>query len=205
MPHADLGLLTGDARPLIFRIRDDDPSAYAVGDVVIDSGQLLDGVPIASIWRPQPPGRSLLWSVWNSCGVIVGIGPTPPANPKLGDSPPVIQPGVRPSPAFVWVLRAGDNTFDIVGDSTMPARSEQPFPAVGQGGVPYNLSTQAIDEGGFRASTVYQPPPGPTGRSRVALAGATFNLNQGGELAVVGMAPDQQLAPGALYRVKLRS
>jgi hypothetical protein len=198
MPHVDFTKLIGGA-PALWRVLDADTNPYAVGDVVVDSLQSVAGVPVIKLHGgvPGPSGelartRSLLESIVSEFGVVVGVSPAS----FLDAAQPVIAGGGGSS-RFVWILPAAGHLFDIIGDSTVPSRGE-----VLSGGPAVAITAQGVNDGGITASLRYSPPVG--NGSGTKLDGGSFNLQGAGELAIVGLAPNVPLAPGALYRVHLR-
>jgi len=202
VPHVDPSMLSPGAMPTLWRVLDADPNAYAVGDVVADSLQSVAGVPVVRLVGGAGftgafglPDRqvSLLASSSNEYGVVVGVAPAAP----FAAGQQAIAAGGG-SGRYVWVLRAASITFDIRGDSSTPARGESVY----NGAPAVSITPDGIASGAVAASLRYAPPT--AAGSGVKLNGASFNLAGDGELAVVDLAPGVALAPGALYRVRLR-
>jgi hypothetical protein len=201
VPHVDPSTLLGRSAPALWRLLDADLNAYAVGDVVVDSLQsvagypvprLVGGVALAGGGGQADRQRSLLSSMHNDFGVIVGVAPAA----AFATSQSVIAAGGG-SNRFVWVIPAQSHLFDIRGDAVAPARGE-----FVNGGAALNITIEGIARGGVTARLRYAPPTG--AGSGMTLAGDSFNLTSDGELAVVGLAPGAALATGALYHVRLR-
>jgi hypothetical protein len=215
MPHVDYSQLSGSSALVYCRIADDDPYPYAAGDVVVILAPDGDGVPVVSL--PIQSGYGVVntppWTALradprpfaqSSTGVIVStsVGQAD----MLSMTPRVIPPGPHASPEHVWVLKAtGGRIADVVGDSTTPRRGEVPQAPTSRYDVTaLQIGASLIDSGEMSASLVYASPPPLVGRSGLALSGEFQLTNgwQGGSGNVIGLAPGQKLAPGALYRVR---
>lgn len=202
VPHVDPSMLSPGAMPTLWRVLDADPNAYAVGDLVVDSQQSIAGVPVVRLCGgigfaggvgASDRQISLLASSSNAFGVVVGVAPAA----AFAQGQQAIPAGGG-SNRFVWVLPALEHVFDIRGDSSTPVRGEFVY----NGAPAVSITPDGIASGGVTASLRYAPPTALG--SGVRLAGGSFNLAGDGELAVVDLAPGVALAPGALYRVRLR-
>jgi hypothetical protein len=198
----DPSTLSPRAMPTLWRVFDADLNPFAIGDVVVDSLQSVAGVPVVRLvggigfaGQYGLPDRqvSLLSTPINQFGVVVGVAPAAPFAPGQ----PVIAAGGGAS-RFIWVIAARSFEFDIRGDSSTPARGE----SITNGAAPVSITPDGIASGAVTASLSYAPPT--AAGSGIKLNGASFNLAGDGELAVVDLAPGVALAPGALYRVRLR-
>ena len=135
IPHVEYSKLAPNG-VILCQIADGDPNPYAVGDVVLDSGNTANGVPVVGLpffaalhpstaFTPGPGLPSRLGTIDRPYGVIVAVPPDTPSGATASAGPLTVQPGQRTGPAFVSVLPVGNHIFDIVGDSAPPARGER--------------------------------------------------------------------------------
>jgi len=203
---------TGDRAPSLRCVAASDQNAFAVGDVVKETGASIGGIAVVSSALVQVgPGGTSYTPVGGSTSrpsaqplIVVAVAPSTPDAP--GPSP-VLPGGAKGSTGMVWVIPAGSSEFFVAGDASTPARGETLGPAE----APLNLSAQNINDGTLFARLRYGAPA--AGVSGATLDGSSFTdgSNTGaqipgghGELVVLGLASGTQLGPHALYRVRFR-
>jgi len=203
---------TGSAAPSLRAIAASDENAFAQGDLVRETGETLNGVPVVSsaLVQTAPDGTSYRPVGGRRTGantallIIVAVAPV---MPSVAGTSPVLATGPKGASGLVWVIPANGREFLITGDASTPARAE----LAGPGSAPLNLFPQNVNDGELFARLRYGAPVG--GASGVTLDGASFtdaklttsNAPGGhGELHVLGLTHGQQLGPRAQYRVRFR-
>lgn len=204
--------VTGAAAPSLRAIAASDENAFAHGDLVRETGEFVDGVPVvSSAFAQTAPNGTSYRPVGGrfpggSSQMLVVVAVTP-AVPNVGGTSPVLPAGAKGSNGLVWVVPALGREFLITGDASVPARAERPA----SGEPALNLFAQNVNDGECFAHLRYGAPVG--GASGVTLDGSSFtdaklttpNAPGGhGELHVLGLTHGQQLGPRAQYRVRFR-
>ena len=203
---------TGDCAPAQRCVAASDQNAFAVGDVVLDTGATIGGVAVVSSALVQvgtggtsymPVGGSLARPGARPL-IIVAIAP---AVPTSGGTSPVLAAGPKGATTALWVIPAVTREFLIAGDGSTPARAE----LAGASNAPLTLFSQNVDEGKLFARLRYGAPVGNI--SGITLDGTSFtdgassvpNAPGGhGELQVLGLTRGMTLVPRSQYRVRFR-
>src|SRR4051812_33028618 len=136
---------TGAAAPSVRAVAATDHNAFAVGDVVRETGESIGGVAVVSLGYFGPQRARPF--------IVVAVVPT---GPSLDGVSPVLPAGPKGANGQVWVIAAGNREFLIVGDGSTPARGEIPGP----GEVKLTLHEQNLGEGSLFASLKYGPSTG---------------------------------------------
>ena len=202
----------GAAAPSLRAVAAFDENAFAVGDVVVESGASIGGVAAVSSAFPQiGPDGTTYSPVGGSGGsgtnllVVVAVAP---AVPSTNGASPILPAGPKGSTGMLWVIPAIGREFLIAGDGSTPARGE----LLGPGEAPLNLFAQNIESGALFARLKYGAPSGSV--SGTALDGASFTDAHGndaripgghGDLQVIGFGSGMSLAPRSMYRVRIRN
>lgn len=202
----------GDAAPSLRAVAASDHNAYAVGDVVVETGASIDGVAVvlSALGQTAPDGSSYppVGSFYAGSStrpfVVVAVAP---AMPSIAGVSPALPAGPKGATGMVWVIPAGNREFLVTGDDSEPARAEW----AGPGNPPLNLP-RSFEDGCLFADLRHGAPVG--GVSGTRLDGRSFTDGQvsgqcvpggHGPLHVVGLAHGQQPSPRALYRVRFRN
>jgi hypothetical protein len=198
----------GDAAPSLRAVAASDHNAFAVGDVVMETGEAIDGVAVVSSALAQVGPNGMTYTPVG--GSSTTLNPKPfvvvavaPALPSIGGVSPVLAAGEKGANGLVWVIPAGNREFLIRGDASVPARREW----AGPNNPPLNLP-RVPEDGCLFADLRYGPPSG--GMSGTTLDGSSFtdgnvSVPIAGPLYVIALAQGQQFAPHALYRVRFRN
>ncbi|MGN6529332.1 MAG: hypothetical protein ACTHL8_23315 [Burkholderiaceae bacterium] len=191
----------GDAGPLLRAVAASDANAYAVGDLVRETGDAIAGTPIVvSALRQTDDGGAPLQPAGargTSLAALCVVVAVAPATPGDHGPQPTLAAGAKGSTSMVWVVRAGSREFFIIGDASTPAWGDwQPV-----GAQMPSLHDQGIEAGGLFADLTYGAPS--AGASGTALAGASFTTSPRADVAVRGFGGGSTLGPHAMYRVTL--
>jgi hypothetical protein len=190
-----------------------DQNAFAVGDIVLETGATINGMAAVSSAFPQlgpggtnySPVGSMYRQQFSDPLLIVAVSP---ATPSMGSVSPVLAAGVKSGTSTVWVIPCGNCELFVAGDASTPARGE----FLGPNEAPLNLFASQLEGGTLFASLAYGAPSG--GVSGIALAGNSFTLGdtyssiapgRHGELQVLGLASGMPLTPRSMYRVRFRN
>ena len=201
---------TGDRAPSMRCVPAFDQGAFAVGDVVHETGASIGGVAAvsSSLLQLRPDGTSYPYAYPRVGATPLIVVAVAPAVPSLNGVSPVLPSGEKGATGMVWVIPAGNREFFIAGDASTPARAEAPA----SGDRPYSLFAQNLDGGAMFARLRYGAPLGSV--SGTTLDGSSFTDGSvavpaapggHGVLQVLGLASGMQLAPCAMYRVRFRS
>jgi hypothetical protein len=200
---------TGDRAPSQRCVPAFDQSAFAVGDLVHETGAAIGGVAAvsSSLRQLKPDGTSYPYIYPRAGATPLIVVAVAPSGPGMANSP-VLPAGVKQSTGLVWVIPAGSAEFFVAGDASTPARGE----ILGSSEASLNLFASQFETGTLCARLAYGAPIG--GVSGTALAGGSFTLGDGspsdvpgghGVLQVLGLTQGMALAPRAQYRVRFRS
>ena len=197
---ASLDYLTapGQAGPQLRAVAAQDENTYSAGDLVVETGAALAGVPVvtsallqvADGLSRQPHGGIYA----RTPSVVVAIAP---GSPWAQGPQPVLAAGAKGIAQFLWVLKPGMREFFVAGDASAPARGE----FVPDGAPRLSLPAEGIEGAGLFASLLYGPPAG--GVSGTALAGDSFSFDASSCLAVVRLEPGMPLTARSLWRVRV--
>ncbi len=200
---------TGDRAPSMRCVAAFDQNAFAVGDVVHETGASIGGIAVVSsaLWQPKPDG-SAYPPVYPRAGatplIVVAVAPS---GPGMATSP-VLPAGAKQITGTVWVIPAGGAEFFIAGDASTPARGE----FLGPGEAPLNLFASQLEDGTLLARLAYGAPVGSA--SGTTLDGTSFTDGSSsgaqipgghGQLQVLGLASGMPLGPRSMYRVRFRN
>jgi hypothetical protein len=203
-------LAAGATAPSLRCVPASDQNAFAVGDVVHETGAFIGGVAAVSstLLQLKSDGTAYPYFFPSAGATPLIVVAVAPAVPSLNGVSPVLPAGAKGATGMVWVIPAGSREFFIAGDASTPARAELPA----SGDRPYSLFAQNLDGGAMFARLRYGSPLG--GVSGTTLDGSSFTDGSvavpaapggHGVLQVLGLASGMPLAPRSMYRVRFRS